>query len=134
VGLFCPPGSKSGSTDLIESGSNTDPNPDPKPWETGRTPLKNQAIFSHVSFAEGSNPTWMQNKKDLLLNRTTGGWGPRSCRRLKQKQQELEDELLAFEIYKQQVYQSGEESAMRTNYSGDLQHIYENQRYRGVLY
>jgi hypothetical protein len=75
-------------------------------------------------FAEESNPIWMQNKKDLLLNRTTGGWGPRSCRRLKQKQQELEDELLAFEIYKQQVYQSAEESAMRTNYSGDLQHIY----------
>jgi hypothetical protein len=76
----------------------------------------------------------MENKKDLLLTRTTGGWGPRSCRRLKQKQQELEDELLALEIYKQQVYQSAEESAMRTNYSGDLQHIYENQRYRGVLY
>jgi hypothetical protein len=62
----------------------------------------------------------MQTKEALLLNRTTGGWGPRSCQRLKQKQQELEDELLALEIYKQQFHQSAEESAIRTNYSGNI--------------
>ncbi len=31
---FCPPGYGTGSTDLIDSGSNTDPDPDPKPCVT----------------------------------------------------------------------------------------------------
>jgi hypothetical protein len=31
VGHFCPPGSRSGSTDPIESGSNPDMDPDPQP-------------------------------------------------------------------------------------------------------
>jgi hypothetical protein len=41
VGHFCPPGSGSGSTDLIVSGSNTDP--DPKP-------LSRQVTFFRYSF------------------------------------------------------------------------------------